>query len=335
LATILPAGYPEAVNAGYGSYTGWQFTSMVFSSAAGVLSTQALLHAVGLGSGAIPLAAALNWVIKDGLGQLGGVIFSSMVSTRFDANPKLWRMVSALALDASTALELLSPFFPGYFVALASVANVGKNVSFLAASASRAAIHNAFAKRENLADITGKAGSQVIISSMAGMGLGIALAAVVGSEWTYVAPTAAILCFGHLTSTYQCLRPVVLPTIDSQRLELILDAEVATGAIPQPAAVSAHETIFLHPLRAYLSRHKLPSLVIGAQVSEAICTSHELQALWDYATTAVVDNSGVNSSSAQRSACVYLLLLEGATSATVLEGARHAYAVRKALVEQG
>ena len=33
---------------------------------------QALLYAIGLGAGAIPMAAALNWVIKDGLGQLGG-----------------------------------------------------------------------------------------------------------------------------------------------------------------------------------------------------------------------------------------------------------------------
>lgn len=45
---------------------------------------------MGLGAGAIPLAATLNWVIKDGLGQVGGVAFSSLVNTRFDANPKLW-----------------------------------------------------------------------------------------------------------------------------------------------------------------------------------------------------------------------------------------------------
>jgi hypothetical protein len=30
-------------------------------------------------------------------------------------------------------IELLTPLFPGYFLPLASVANVGKNISFLAA----------------------------------------------------------------------------------------------------------------------------------------------------------------------------------------------------------
>ena len=38
------------------------------------------------------------------------------------------------------------------------VYNIGKNISFLAASASRAAIHKSYAKHENLADITAKTG---------------------------------------------------------------------------------------------------------------------------------------------------------------------------------
>ena len=41
-----------------------------------VFSTQSLLLAVGLGVEAIPIAATLNWVIKDGAGQVGGMIFA-------------------------------------------------------------------------------------------------------------------------------------------------------------------------------------------------------------------------------------------------------------------
>ena len=60
----------------------------VLSSAGGVLSMQSLLCAIGIGaSEALPLAATLNWVIKDGLGQLGGVIFASVVR---------WRSVQSL-----------------------------------------------------------------------------------------------------------------------------------------------------------------------------------------------------------------------------------------------
>ena len=53
--------------------------SVTLSSAGDVLSMQAMLSAIGVGSGSIPLAATLNWILKDGLGQLGGVIFASMV----------------------------------------------------------------------------------------------------------------------------------------------------------------------------------------------------------------------------------------------------------------
>lgn len=30
-----------------------------------------------MGAGAVPMAAALNWVLKDGLGQLGGMAFTA------------------------------------------------------------------------------------------------------------------------------------------------------------------------------------------------------------------------------------------------------------------
>lgn len=44
----------------------------------------------------------------------------------------------------------------------------GKNVSFLAASASRAAIHNVLSLKGNLADVTAKAGAQTILACMIG-----------------------------------------------------------------------------------------------------------------------------------------------------------------------
>lgn len=47
------------------------------------------------------------------------------MNDRFDANPKRWKMVATISLDASCALELLAPLAPGYFLAIASLANVG------------------------------------------------------------------------------------------------------------------------------------------------------------------------------------------------------------------
>jgi hypothetical protein len=43
-----------------------------------VISTQALLSALGMGTGSLPIAATLNWIIKDGFGLLGGVFYTSL-----------------------------------------------------------------------------------------------------------------------------------------------------------------------------------------------------------------------------------------------------------------
>ena len=60
---------------------------MGLSAAGGVLSTQSMLSRsmcwliirfdIGMGAGSVPMAAALNWVLKDGLGQLGGMTFTA------------------------------------------------------------------------------------------------------------------------------------------------------------------------------------------------------------------------------------------------------------------
>lgn len=171
LTTFLPKGYPNSVSEGYAQYAAYHFLSILFTSSSGVLSMQALLYGVGLGAGSIPMAAALNWVIKDGLGQLGGVLFASMVNNKFDVDPKRWRFIASLAMECSSLIEFMTPIFPQYFLPIASVANIGKNISFLAASASRAAINNSFAVNENLADVTARSGSQSIFGSTLGTGI--------------------------------------------------------------------------------------------------------------------------------------------------------------------
>lgn len=86
LIHFVPKGYPDSVTHNYLSYCKWSAMMYVFGSMCGVLSTQSLLYAVGVGSASIPLAAALNWVIKDGLGQLGGVVFASQVKLNIILN---------------------------------------------------------------------------------------------------------------------------------------------------------------------------------------------------------------------------------------------------------
>lgn len=251
--SLLPSGYPDTVSPSYLRYACWSGAAAVFGAAGGVLSMQSLLYAVGVGAGAVPLAAALNWVLKDGLGQLGGVAYAALLNNRFDSDPKRWRMVSALALDASTFLEVLTPLVPALFLPVAAVANIGKNIAWLSASATRAGLHQSFARTGNLADVTAKSGSQTIAASTAGTALGIALSPLVGTATGSIVLAFGCVALCHELCVYQSLRASVLPTLSDNRLLLALQHVIRTSdgaltsaamdahAVLDPAAVGAQE----------------------------------------------------------------------------------------------
>lgn len=252
LQTFYPKGYPNSVAPGYNHFMKNQMISAVLSSAGGIISMNALLSAVGLSTGVLPLSAALSWLLKDGLGQFGGILFASLIHVRFDQDPKKWRWISSLSLELSNSLEMLTLFFPQFFIVFASIANIGKNISFLAAGASRAAIHKSFAQEENLADVTAKTGSQNIFSSMIGTSLGISLVSWFGGHSTsgtgsqvdgagINAVTDAItstvgaadpslilpmifasLSASSLVFSYRALKPVVIKSLTADRLDIII-----------------------------------------------------------------------------------------------------------------
>ena len=246
---FMPANYPASVHDGYSTFASYCFVASVAGSAGMVLSTQTLLLAVGVvgsaGQASI-LAGAINWVIKDGVGQLGGVLFASKMSQsqRFDASPKRWRMVAALSLDAATLLEIASPFVsPVWVLPLASVANIGKNIGFLTASASRAALHQSLALKQNLADVTAKSGSQSIAAGLIGTTLGIGLSPILG-DVTHFAMGFVALSAIHLRCNYLSLKAIPLIRVDRHRLHLILKHYVTTNKVLTPAQVAQQE-VFL------------------------------------------------------------------------------------------
>jgi hypothetical protein len=76
--------------------------------------------------------------LKDGIGQFGGILFAARYGQNFDEDIKKWRFMAMLALNISIYIEIMTLAFPHMFLFLASTANVGKNICFLLAAASRA-----------------------------------------------------------------------------------------------------------------------------------------------------------------------------------------------------
>eukprot|EP00518_Triparma_eleuthera_P007173 CAMPEP_0182480080 /NCGR_PEP_ID=MMETSP1319-20130603/35230_1 /TAXON_ID=172717 /ORGANISM="Bolidomonas pacifica, Strain RCC208" /LENGTH=192 /DNA_ID=CAMNT_0024681547 /DNA_START=173 /DNA_END=748 /DNA_ORIENTATION=- len=159
LTPLLPDSYPASVSPSYAPYSSRLFVSSVSSSTLMVLSTHSLLLSLYPSTPLLPAAsAALTWIIKDGLGQLTGIIATSLLSKRrtLDTSPKTTRFLSSLVLDCAFYMELCAPLYPALFLPIACASNCLKNVSWLASSASRAGIHANLCLGNNLADVTAK-----------------------------------------------------------------------------------------------------------------------------------------------------------------------------------
>lgn len=74
----------------YWQYAQWRATHRLFSSMLSIFATQSLLAAVGVGAQrSLPAAAAINWVLKDGLGRLGRLGVAARFGQSFDADLKV------------------------------------------------------------------------------------------------------------------------------------------------------------------------------------------------------------------------------------------------------
>jgi hypothetical protein len=167
---------------------------------------------------------------------------------RFDANPKRWRVVAALCLDAASFTEILAPLVLGSLVLpTACAANVLKNIGFLTSSASRAALHQSLALSSNLADVTAKSGSQSVAAGLLGTGLGIGLSLALEHDVGLFLVAFGGLVVVHQGCTYWSLSAVGLRHLNKHRLYLLLRAFVQSEedrVVLSPLQVAEQEVFF-------------------------------------------------------------------------------------------
>jgi len=217
---------------------------------ASIFATQSLLQAVGVGAKrSLPAAATINWVLKDGLGRLGRLTVATRFGESFDADLKRFRYTTSILYAVAISLEYLTPIFPQHFLAMASLANVGKSIGLATFIATQPAFHRSFARSENLADISAKAQAQQMVMDNIGLALSIAAThAVCNNEAARRAlPLLAlpILGLGDLFCIYRELRSVHLRTLNRERTELIIDTWMKTRCVPGPKKVSREESFVL------------------------------------------------------------------------------------------
>lgn len=273
---VFPAGYPQSVGPGYTEYTRWRLSAFFFGGMIGVFSTQGLLLAVGVGrQSAAPLAAALQWVIRDGLGRAGRMVFSQ-VGNGFDAETKQYRLMAALVLNMSCALESLTPAVPSLFLPLACFANMAKGASTVAAASTRSAIYRSFMRAENLGEITAKQETVGVIGDLLGTAVGIVLSRATAASRNLSVSAFVTVSLAHLYSVYHEIRGMQLGTLNRQRAHMLIKYYLDQGKVPNLRDGNRNERIVNRP---WLDSLHAPNIDLGARLHDCAPDAEALQYL--------------------------------------------------------
>lgn len=240
---VVPEGFPDTVTPSYVPYMTWRALKHFFGGAMGVFTTQALLSSVGFSKHrAVPGAVAINWILKDGSGRVGKMLFARQ-GKKFDYDLKQLRFAGDLLMELGAGVELATLAVPHLFLPLACAANVAKNVAAVTSTSTRTPIYKAFAKGENIGDVTAKGECVGNIADLLGTGLSVMMARRNPSLIT----TFSILSCGYVFSSYQEVKSIVMRTLNRARLAVAIDTYLKTGRVPSLQEGNKMENVFRLP----------------------------------------------------------------------------------------
>ncbi|CAN4077211.1 unnamed protein product [Withania somnifera] len=265
---LLPEGFPESVTSDYLEYALWRGVQGVAAQISGVLATQALLYAVGLGKGAIPTAAAVNWVLKDGIGYLSKILLSNY-GRHFDVNPKSWRLFADLLENAAYGLEILTPAFPHLFVPIGAVAGAGRSAASLIQAATRSCFCAGFAARRNFAEVIAKGEAQGMVSKAIGIMLGIALANCTRSSTSLALASFGVVTWIHMFCNLKSYQSIQLRTLNPYRASLVFSEYLLSGLVPSVKEVNDEEPLFPAAILNLKAAYETQTEVLSVHAKQA------------------------------------------------------------------
>ncbi|XP_072999692.1 protein root UVB sensitive 6 [Typha latifolia] len=240
---VVPEGFPDSVTPSYVPYMTWRALKHFFGGAMGVFTTQTLLSSVGVSRNqAAPGAVAINWILKDGAGRVGKMLFARQ-GKKFDYDLKQLRFSGDLLMELGAGVELATAAFPHLFLPMACAANVAKNVAAVTSTSTRTPIYKAYAKGENIGDVTAKGECVGNIADLMGTGLSI----LISKRNPSLVASFAFLSCGYVLSSYQEVKSVVLNTLNRARFTVAVDSFIKTGFVPSLKEGNSKEKIFSPP----------------------------------------------------------------------------------------
>lgn len=270
-SVFLPQGYPESVSDDYLHYQLWDTAQAFFSSLSGTLATQAALKGVGVGNQAATVAAAtIIWLLRDGTGMLGRILFAWMKGTKLDSEAKKWRLFADILNDIAMFMEILAPFFPVFFTVIMCTSGVFKSIVGVAGGATRAALTVHQARRDNMADISAKDGSQETLVNLAGLLVSFILIPLVTDNPVLTLSLFFLFTVLHLFANYKAVRSVVMETLNEARLCIVLQRYLRDRQILSPPEANQVEPVFLEFKKTFPIR-------LGVRLQDVVQSPEELE----------------------------------------------------------
>ncbi|KAL4421380.1 hypothetical protein ABPG75_010671 [Micractinium tetrahymenae] len=267
---FLPEGFPDSVSSDYLGYQLWDSIQGLSSYVRGMLSSQAMLAGVGVGSAAAtPLGAVFQFFVKDMSGMVGGILFASTQGSGLDCYAKQWRLFGDVMNDIGMALELASPLLPGAFLLLACLGSIARAVTGVAGGATRMALTQHFAQARNAADIAAKEGSQETAVTLVGMVLGMVLIRLAAGHPALTWAAFWALTAVHVWANVRAMRCLRITGINQARLGLLLRHYLCQGVALTPAQLAERESLVAPPLQRLLRLLGLAGLA-GARPQVAL-----------------------------------------------------------------
>ena len=162
------------IHPGYNRFIGWSFVTNAVVSTQSVLATHNMLTMLGAAGSQNYMTA--NYILKDVIGQVGGLYYIHQMGKKVDNDPKKILRHSHELQQSSIILESLTPAFgPTMLVPVAGAANILKNVSFTGYGAVTAKCVQRLAIEGNIGEIYAKVTTVNTIGSTLGLSIGLGI----------------------------------------------------------------------------------------------------------------------------------------------------------------
>lgn len=161
-----------------------------------------------------------------------------------DSDCKKWRLVADVLNDISFFVDLTGPYFKAIIIPLMCISSLFRSLVGVAGGATRTALTQHQARRNNLADVAAKDGSQETLVNLSALICSFILVPLVTGNQPMIWTLFFLLTALHLFANFRAVRCLNIDVLNRQRLRNCSEAFCQTGEILGIKTGNRRESVF-------------------------------------------------------------------------------------------